>query len=249
MQYNFKNIHELIKETHKQAPKARGTKSSYNNFFTGDHYDPDWIGGITNINDYTDFTNKGYLPAVEELNISAQTNEGNKHLFSSSVCGQFGDVAKYLNGEPECMFDFEPQEVNNYLTINISGVTPGYMQAKDIQAKCKAVFNAVNELELKNTRCKIYLTVCTLDRKSRKEDKNVDVQILVKDFEDNFIPSYHGLILGHLTTIRGLIYSFISLHNKTASLGSCREADKQEGVKLISYHKHTPEEIIKIITQ
>lgn len=247
MQYNFKNIHELIKETHAQAPKAKGTKSSYESFFVNNHYDPDWIGGIVNIKEFTEYVNKGYLPAVESLNISAQTSEGSKHLFAPSVCGQFGDVAKYLNGEPECMFDFEPQEINNYLIINISGVTPGYMQAKDIQAKCKAVFNAVNELELKNTRCKIYLTVCTVDRVSRKEDKNVDVQILVKDFEDNFIPSYHGLILGHLTTIRGLIYSFISLHNKTKSLGSCREADKQEGVKLISYHHDTPEQIINKI--
>jgi hypothetical protein len=247
MRHFFKNIHELISAAQQQAPSAKGTKVAYNNFFASRHHNVEWVGGIADITEYQNFVNCGYLPAVQNFDISAQTNEGNKSNFILSNCGQFGDVAKYLSGEPECMFDFSPQEINNYLTINISGVTPSTMKAKDIQEKCNAIFNAVNKLELSGTRCRILLTVCTKDRTTRKQDKDVDAQVLVKDYEDNFIPSYHGLILGHLTTIRGLIYAFLSLHSMSPSLGACREAEKEEGQILISYHHDTPEAIINKI--
>jgi hypothetical protein len=244
-QFYFNSIAELLTAIETQEKAGKGTKTQliyFRDLPTEDRRQ--WLGGIKDLTEYKQTLVSGYLPAVEELNTGTATNEGNENIFIPSVSGQFNDVDAYLTGQPECMADFETQEANKYLVLNISGVTPAKMNAAQIMEKCKAVFSAVNFLEAKNTRVKIYLTVSVNDTKSRRMQ---EVKILIKDFSDNFVPTFHGLLIGHLTTIRGLIYAYLSIHNKCRTLGRCIETQPAAGETLISYWMQTAEQIKQII--
>jgi hypothetical protein len=246
MQTYFNSIASLIEAIETNQEKAKGTKIAYNRFFINgnDNFYTDWNGGIKDNKEFNEFLKNGYLPAVEELRGTA-TNDGSQFNLVAGVSGQFNDVDAYLTGQPECMAEFEQIEENKYLTLNISGVTPAEMKAEQIMKKCKAVFSAVNFLESNGTRVKILLTVCTFDKVGKKD---CNVQVLIKDFTDNFVPTFHGLLIGHLATIRGIIYAYLSLYNKTKTLGSCREAQPEAGQKLISYFLHNEKQIKEILT-
>ena len=239
--FYFNSVAELLKAT--ETETGKGTKNSLNRFTSENEYFREWNGGIANITEFKDILIHGYLPAVEELKGTA-TNEGSQCNLVASVSGQFNDVAMYLTGQPECMADFAQVDENKFLTLNISGTTPAKMNATEIMNKCKAVFSAVNFLETNGTRVKIFLTVCVFDKVAKKEQ---ELKVLIKDFSDNFVPTYHGLLIGHLTTIRGLFYSYLSIHNKTKTLGSCREAQPEAGQKLISYFLNSEKQIKEII--
>lgn len=245
MQIYFNSIVSLIEAIETNKEKAKGTKIAYNRFFKDNtDFFTDWQGGIKNADEFNNFLKIGYLPAVEQLAAAQGTNEGSRNQLTPSVNGQFNDVAAYLTGQPECMADFMQEDENKYVVLNISGVTPAKMNAKEIMNKCKAVFSGVNFLEANGTRVKILLTVCTFDKVAKKD---VNVQVLIKDFADNFVPTFHGLLIGHLATIRGIIYAYLSLYNKTKTLGSCREAQPEAGQKLISYFLNSEKQIKEII--
>jgi hypothetical protein len=242
--YNFNSIAELLTAIETQEKIGKGTKLQlivFRDFPTESRRQ--WLGGINDLAEYKQTLLNGYLPAVEELKGTA-TNEGSQNNLVPSISGQFNDVATYLTGQPECMADFEQVQENKYLVLNISGVTPAKMDAAEIMNKCKAVFSAVNFLEANGTRVKIFLTVTVNDTKSRRVQ---EVRILIKDFKENFVPTYHGLLIGHLTTIRGVIYSFLSIHNKCKTLGKCIETAGEENEKLISYWRQSTEQIKQTI--
>jgi hypothetical protein len=236
--YYFQSVASLIDAT--ETEQGKGTRFSLDTFTNGS-YDAEWFGGIGKLSEYKETLKSGYLPAVKELSQLAATSEGNTVSLVQSVCGQFGDVSRYLNGEPECMFDFETAEENKYLVLNIAAVSPANMQASKLMKLCAAIFSTVNFLEAQGTRVKIFLTVAVYDKVAKKD---MQVKVLIKDFDDYFTPSYHGLLIGHYSTVRGLMYSYLSIHNKTKTLGKCIDIESAEGETVIDF-RTTDENKIK----
>jgi hypothetical protein len=243
--FNFNSIGELLNRI--DTDNGQGTQSAKNMYLKGS-YKADWYGGINNLSEYQQSVKNGYLPAVEQMQGQAATTEGNSQNLTSSNSGQFGDVAKYLSGEPECMFDFETQEANNYLILNIDAVTPYTTKGNVLMNKCKAIFNAVNILEATGTRVKINISIAINDKVkgSRKEGEKIQMNLLVKDYQDNFITSLHGLLIGNLATVRGIMYAYLSIHSKSPTLGSPIESIFTEGKK-VSFMNHSEAEIKRII--
>jgi hypothetical protein len=58
------------------------------------------------------------------------------------------------------------------------------------------------------------------------------VNLLVKDYQDNFITSLHGLLIGNLATVRGIMYAYLSIHSKSTTLGSPIDSIFTEGKKV-----------------
>jgi hypothetical protein len=245
LNFNFQSIGELLNRI--ETEQGEGSHSAKNMFLNGS-YDSKWYGGINTLQKYKETVESGYMPAVEEIQGQAATTEGNSQNFISSESGQFGDVAKYLSGEPECMFDFETQEANNYMILNIDAVTPYTTSGNVLMNKCKAIFNAVNILEVTGTRVKINLSIAIEDRKkgSKKTGEKIQMNLLVKDYQDNFITSLHGLLIGNLSTVRGAMYAYLSIHAQSSSLGKPIESIFTEGKK-VSFMNHSEEEIKRII--
>lgn len=235
--YKFNSINDLIQAI--ETEKGSGTRTPLNRFIKGEG-DLDWFGGINKLSQYKETLQSGYLPAVEEMQTATATSEGSTVNLVQSVGGQFGDVSRYLNGEPECMFDFETAEENKYLVLNIAAVSPANMDAKKLMRLCASVFTSVNFLEANGTRVKIFTTVAVYDRKDKS---SMQVKVLIKDFEDFFTPSHHGLILGHYSTVRGLMYSYLSIHNKTTTLGNCTDIQSESGEVIIDFRSITEQQI------
>lgn len=247
LHYNFNSVYHLIDTMLKESETGKGLKLAYNSFLAGWNQDrAAWVGGIGKLENYINTLKTGFEPAVSELKNVALNFEGLNQNLVPSICGQFGDVSKYLNNEPECMFEFEEITTNKFLTLHISGVTPYTMEAAQLMDKCKVIFNCVNNLELNGTRVKIYLSIATNETKSpaAKNQVKKQIKVLIKDFNENFVPGYHGLLIGHLSTIRGLFYAYLSLHNKKSSLGSCIDSEILPGEIYVTLRNDSQQSII-----
>jgi hypothetical protein len=238
--YKFVNVRELIGRTFSEADNkaAKGTKQSFERYKAGRN-DTEFIGDIANFEQYESTLKNGYEIGVQEFSTEART-EGGRLEMVPDVCGQFWDVGAYLSGNPECMGDFVEVEANNYKTIVIDATTPAKMPARKLAAKCKAVFEAVGGLEVSGTRCKVIIRAGVYNKKGNHIQV---VELMVKDFEETLIPSYHGLILGNLSTVRGVIYSYMSLYNTRPNLGYAMPTQAQPGETMVSYLTDEPEQI------
>jgi hypothetical protein len=225
--FNFNSIHELIKKMFEDEPTATGTKNAYM-AAKNNARDTEWTGGIKGLTDYFDLLKNGYLPAVEELK-NNQSGEGNHQLFTPSVCGEFSDVSAFLAGHPECMANFEEQPANNAIKININTCTPANMKGPELMEKCKTIFNCVNHLEANGKHVEIYISTAASNRKTQVKH---ETQIKIKATEEPILPAFHGLLLGHLSTTRVLIYSFLSLYSTVPTLGRVEEVNEPEMINI-----------------
>jgi len=215
--FYFNSVHELIRATEAEAETAPGFKYAFTQFYKGEAQADreQWTGGIRTADQYKELLKNGYLPAVNELGANA-TTQGNRNELTPSYSGQFFDVAAYVQGRPDCMAEFQTQETNQYLTINID-FSIGYdVKASTLMEKAKVIFNAINEIEAQGTRVKINM-IAQVHATETKQRFFIDVKI--KDFEENFIPSLHGLFIGHLATVRAIFFSYLSLYSKQLSIG------------------------------
>lgn len=219
----FDNIEEVIKRTEVEQIVGPGSQISYKQFYlTG--RDPKWTGGIGNATQYKEILKTGYLPAVEALQID-QVSTGQRYEFLPSVSGQFNDIGAYIEGRPECMGEFAEQEANKYLTVLINASTPAKMGGSTLMETAKLIFSSIQEMEANRIRVKIVIVFACIDRRSKNEYR---FYLNVKNFEENFIPSLHGLLVGHLATVRGILYSYASLYVKDKQLGWVTTVETEE---------------------
>lgn len=214
--FYFNSIPQLIEATEAEAETSTGAKNMFNRFYVNGNSDPEWTGGLTSIEEYKDLLKNGYLPAVESLKAN-QISTGNRFDLVPSVSGQFNDIGAYLLGLPECMGEFQTQEANQYLTVFIECSVGWKTDGAILMEKAKTIFNCINEIEAAGTRVKIVLfTECT----AHKTGEKFNLYVNVKAHEENFIPSWHGLLIGHLATVRSIIYSYLSIKSHQESIGS-----------------------------
>jgi hypothetical protein len=207
--HEFTNIRELLNKI-----KETNYKSAANHFINNQE-NKNWTG-ITGKDEYMNYLLNGYAAGVEELNSEVTRAEGQAFRLVPSVAGVFYDVAAFVEDRPECMARFEAVEENTFLNININTATPSAMKGSELMKKAKAIFQAVNTLETSGTRCKITITTGV-----KTDDNGIHVlKLLIKDYQDTLISSYHGLLLANHGTTRGVIYSYLSQFTKKLSIGS-----------------------------
>jgi len=242
--FQFNSIHELIERMFADEPTATGTKHAYNRGHNNEA-PQNWTGGIKGFTDYFELLKTGYLPAVEELK-NDQSGEGSRQLFTPSVYGEFSDVGAFLAGHPECMANFIEQPINNTIKLNINTCTPANMGAPQLMEKCKTIFNCVNHLETNGKRVEICISTAVENRKTSQKQ---EVQIKIKNSEEPLLAAFHGLILGHLSTTRVLIYAFLSLYSTVTTLGHVEEVQEPEMINISLMQDNTEEIKSKILTQ
>jgi len=214
--FAFNSIQDLIQATEEQAPTAPGTKLTFSKFYCEEESPfKEWAGEINNANHYKELLKNGYLPAVEALDVD-QVSSGQRYDLTPSISGQFNDIGAYLEGRPECMGEFLEQETNRYLTVYIECSIGYNVKADLLMEKAKTIFNAINQIEAQGTRVKI---VMFADCFAKETNQRLLLMVGVKNHEENFIPSLHGLYIGHLATVRAIMYSYLSLYSKQQSIG------------------------------
>jgi hypothetical protein len=206
--HEFSNIRELI-----NSVKKTSYRSAANEFLENSR-NREWAG-VAGKDEYMDYLLNGYAAGVEELNTEVTKAEGQAFRLVPSVAGIFYNVAAFIQDMPECMAKFEAVEENTFINININTATPSAMKGSELMKKAKAIFQAVNTLETSGTRCKITITTGV-----KTDDNGIHVlKLLIKDYQDTLISSYHGLLLANHGTTRGVIYSYLSQFTKKLSIG------------------------------
>lgn len=243
--FNFNSIAELIQTTEQEAETSTGAKNLFNRFYVNENTDRDWTGGLSGISEYKELLKNGYLPAVEQL-AANQTNSGTRFDLVPSVSGEFFDIGAYIEGRPECMGDFTQQEVNQYLTVLIECSVGYKVNGELLMGKAKTIFNCINEIEAKGTRVKIVLfSECTAEETNQK----FNIYVNVKAHEENFIPSWHGLLIGHLATVRAVMYSYLSIKSLQDSIASKDVRSKPEPGTVVIELTDSETEIKRKLTQ
>ena len=240
LSFQFSTIHELIETMFKEEPTAKGTKAAFNRFNEG-RGDEEWTGGINSLTQYFELLKNGYLPAVEALNIQAPIFDHSLN-FVPDVVGQFNDIGAYMEGRPECMLNFQEVETNKFVKIYINPATGYKVKGQELMEKARLIHSGISELEAKGYRVECYLFNSFV--KCENYGK-IDISIKIKDFQDSLIPSFHGLLLGHIATTRLLMYSFASLFHSDNTLGPAVE-NNPNGEGLVFRFISDNKEVIKM---
>jgi hypothetical protein len=241
--FQFNSIEELIKTTEQEAPTSKGNKSAFNSWNDPNGGRSSFCGGVKNAKEYNDLINNGWRPAADTLRLT-EAGE-NKTVFFPSVSGEFNDPGAFLAGLPECMLEVITETAPRLKNIYIEAATPGFTDADTIMKKTRAIFNAVETCEQAGTRCQIFIKVGVITN-----GKKMILTVKAKDHSEPLIPIYHGLILGHLATVRGVMYAYLSLYSKSSSIGAPAEDEPQPDGVTVSYQTDSPETIKnKIINQ
>lgn len=194
--------------------------------------------GVTGVIEYEKDLRGFGTEAFVNSKFDKNNTDGMDCQFEASVSGEFNDVDAYVHGIPECMADFVQTEANNYLTIRITAAVSGGTSLKEVQAKADEVLKQVNTLELLGTRCRIELVFSAAERHDYKAEVS-NWTLIVKDFEESYVPAIHGYAIGQYSTIRAAGYAYWSLFNGASGLGMPEDKNdiKEDGVVKVNYVK------------
>jgi hypothetical protein len=212
-----------------ENPKfENGSKSNtYTYFESVDNKLKKSWGGVTGIDEYRELLTTAANPALNYIEPAQSKEIGALMDLVPSVDGIFTDAAKYCAGEPECMMQFQLADVNHYKTIHVITAVPSKHKLIDLQATAKELESCITSLELiHNTRVRIILDC--IDASDENKDGQDNATLLLKDFNDNYIPTYHGFALGEFSTVRCLLYIWQSMFRRTSGLGETYNNARQQ---------------------
>ena len=236
--FDFSHVSEIFDHIEKNAETATGTKQAYNKNLTNEDSDrARWMGGIKNLQEYKETIKTGFLPAAETLQTINTTTQGGAALVPD-VSGEFYDVGAYLLGLPECMATFQPADEKRIEKIVIEAATSADEEGAKLMKKAAAVYNSVQALENAGTRCEIYVNIG-----AKNDNATYTIKLNVKRAEEPLVPTWHGLLFGHLATVRLLGYSLLSLYSPKTSIGKPHTQDPEEGAIVVNYQTDSPETI------
>jgi len=137
--------------------------------------------------------------------VSAQTME-------SSVVGFAPNVPAYINGEPECMFTMEEQEVERpHVRIAYTGFSCG-CSADAIMNRGVALLSLVDALESQGTRCEVWFDdniperIMDCDDPYEKTDTCIRTRVCVKAADQHWDAATFAFAFAHPAFFRRLLF-------------------------------------------
>jgi hypothetical protein len=201
-----------------EVSKRTGNEDCIQRFFKN-KCQKDWAG-VLGVDEYEEALNSSDGPKAVEVNDNQVMADGMGCELVPSIAGEFTDPASYIAGLPECMSDFEQVEVNRYATIVINGSLSAVMKLKEQQAKCKVIAEYVTAMESAGIRCRIEYIWANL--------QGASFGMVAKEYEENYLNTYHGNILGNFGTVRALGFALWALINDQYGLGTAMRATEDQ---------------------
>ena len=213
----IKGLHELMElqssELVEEFSNAAQGSSKYL-MFIDNACNKSWAG-VQGIAEYTEqlISGTGSPKLINEHSLVVN-QEGKANHFVPNVCGVFNDPVAYIEGQPECMFDFEQAPVNNYVRVMYAAIVSASIELKKCEIAAKAISECVNILEVGGTRVRIEVLFV-----NQHEPEINSFKVIIKDYEENYIPHVHGFAMGNFGTVRAAGYSYWERINSHEGLG------------------------------
>jgi len=176
----------------------------------GSHREYPTLGfcGVSTFEEAEKIQQEGYIPPAGVVRMPPVMADNDSVYMERSVIGQFPDVAAYLRGEPESMFNmvFEPRPTPTIHLAIMMNVTI-FVSAKDQQKHADAVYNCIRHLQAQGNQ--VTLTALFYNSFGSGVYEELQVEIL----RENQVLS--AATLGarfHLSFYRVCWFSWANLH-------------------------------------
>lgn len=239
---HFNNLPEFIDELREQRRrKYSGTKNAYTGALNNQR-DTDWTGGLKGFQDGEELLNNGFTPFVDHLaNINTAPAALPCFEHTPSFVGYFSDVAKYLQGLPDCMAIFEEQQQPvKFADLVINAAVSSAMTGAELMKRAAAVYTLITQAEAQNIRVSV-----TLAARVKYANTELLVTIKIKDHADRINPALFGFLVGHAGFTRVYLYSYLSLISTKKTIGRPENYTPAEGEIVINLKDMDAEQILK----
>ena len=103
----------------------------------------------------------------------------NRFRMRNDVTGSFVDIDKYIQGEPECMMEFETQIEPRFATVFVSAGASACVDKKEILERGRKVLEVIDALEQNNIRTRV-VQIFAVENDENKEYTT----IVCKDYQN-----------------------------------------------------------------
>lgn len=121
------------------------------------------FAGTRNWDDAVKLARDGWTGGLDKLNYKLENTDNiikdikNKFKTIQAVAGAFVDVPLFIQGEPECMVEFENTVENSFATIYVSLAVHSGVDTDEITTRGRKVMEVIDALEQNNIRTKVVL--------------------------------------------------------------------------------------------
>ena len=150
--------------------------------------------GFESFGELTKEVGKPFLRPFSNLESSI-----NPAMIKNDICGFAPNIPKFLNGEPECMYNFETKENTNYHELNFYISMSWSVNASEIKKNGLILAKYLQENTSPKDKFKITFHSMSYDiykvGTGRKvKDSKLDLSIVVSDFNDYLTDNLLNLI-------------------------------------------------------
>lgn len=236
----YSSMFELLDRLPEKGPEFTGDFETYNRSVMGNQNEG-WAGA-EGFDHAKEIMNTYTCTELNQL-VGIGNSVSNRFELVPSVSGFFNDVQTYLIGDPECMADFEQVEQNKFIELFIDMPVASTVNLSVLTDKIKQLFEVINGIEMNGTRCKITIGVNGF---SRADNKNIQIELIVKDYEDPMNPALHGFILTHPALFRVFLIGVMSKYSNDGGVGTPIPCTHTTGI-LIDILKDSKQDILNKI--
>lgn len=165
--------------------------------------------------DAVSLARNGWTEGLSKLNYRLENTDEvirdikNKFNTFNSVSGAYVDVSRYIEGEPECMVEFENAVENSFATIYVSGSVNASVETSEIIERGKKVMEVIDALEQNNIRTKVIMIFAANSSRGFFGDTSVtDIQfITIKTHRDRLDLESLNFAICHPSFFRRLLFA------------------------------------------
>lgn len=172
----------------------------------------DW-NGTDNWDGAVKLAMQGWTEGLDQLHYKLDKNNefikgvANKFNVRNDVAGAYVDVPRYLEGQPECMVEFENQIVNKFATVYVSLSCSGSVSGKRLMARGRKILSAIDMLESAGIRTKVVAIEHVEGWSCDGPNYHDSIHIVVKEFRDRLDIESMNFVLCCPAFLRRMIFS------------------------------------------
>lgn len=156
----------------------------------------------------------------------------------NDVAGAYCDVGLYLDGEPECMINYQPASVSSYgaiVDMVVNGSANRHIDSKALEKRGRECVRAIIALELAG-----YQVSVTWEKTSRGADGNVGrIVVPIKSAGGILDPGALAYAIADVSMLRLLGFANMGNYAKDAGkLRSPKTASSYDGIKFQKAHPY-----------
>ena len=167
--------------------------------------------GTHSFEEALELANKGWMKGLEDIKKADIGNKldllmgiDNKFDLIYDTQGSYVDIDRYLQGEPECMAEFDVKITPRFADIYVNMGFNAYVSSKSITERGKIILEFIDALEARNIKIKLHS--CAFLSGNGRAFKLDD--ITVKDYKDALNIEAVNFAVCHPSFFRRLLFSY-----------------------------------------